>query len=248
MTSTVLPGVLEESETSALRSTLRAVGLLRAIGRLLSTSSAEGPTDPRTYAERAARTALTILRVHGVDVRTTGRVPEGAFVVVSNHVSYLDPLLVASVVPCVAIAKGETKGWPIVGPGLRALGVVFVRRGDPYSGALALRHARRALSSGASVLNFPEGTTSDGRSVLPFRRGVFGLAILARTPILPVRLSFDDDRVPWVGNAGFAPHYWKLAGVERVTARMRIGEPIDVRSDHDARTLAGHVQAVVASL
>ncbi len=231
-----------------LLSARRAASLLGAIGGLLTTAAAEGPVDSSVHAQRAARTARTILRVHGVDVRTSGPVPQGPFVVVANHVSYLDPLLVASVVPVVAIAKGETKGWPLVGPGLKALGVVFVRRGDPYSGMLALRQARRALKAGASVLNFPEGTTSDGRTVGPFRRGVFGLAILARTPILPVRLTFDDDRVPWVGNASFAPHYWKLAGAARVTARVRIGEPIGVSPADDARALARHCLSVVASL
>jgi lyso-ornithine lipid O-acyltransferase len=238
----------DEEGSPALRAATRSAALVGIIGRLITSASAEGPVQSSVYAERAARTARTILRVHGVDVRTSGPVPEGPFVVVSNHVSYLDPLLVSAVVPCISIAKGETSAWPLVGPGLRALGVVFVRRGDPYSGATALRHAWRALRSRVSVLNFPEGTTSDGRAVGPFRRGVFGLAALSETPILPVRIAFDDERVPWFGGSTFAPHYWKLAGVERVTAQVRIGTPIEVRQSDDARALARHVHDVVTAL
>jgi 1-acyl-sn-glycerol-3-phosphate acyltransferase len=232
----------------SLRAARRGASLVGIIGRLLATASAEGPSTPTLYAERAARTARTILAVHGVDVRTTGPVLDGPFIVVSNHVSYLDPLLVSAVVPCISIAKGETSAWPLVGPGLRALGVVFVRRGDPYSGALALRQAWRAVKGGVSVLNFPEGTTSDGRSVGPFRRGVFGLAALTQTPILPVRIAFDDDRVPWFGGSTFAPHYWKLAGVERVAAHVRLGPAVATHRGDDARALAKHVHDIVASL
>ncbi len=237
-----------EQGSAALRAARRSASLVGIIGRLLTAASAEGDVEPRVFAERAARTARTILRVHGVDVSSTGPATSGPFVVVSNHVSYLDPLLVSSVVPCISIAKGETSVWPLVGPGLRALGVVFVRRGDPYSGASALRHGWRALRSRVSVLNFPEGTTSDGRTVGSFHRGVFGLAALSGTPILPVRIVFEDERVPWFGGATFAPHYWKLAGVERVLAQVRIGAPMAARRGDDARTLAKRVHDVVASL
>jgi len=230
------------------RRVTRAVDLVAIIGRLLSTARIEGTTAPDDLALRAVRTARTILHVHGVDVRASHGVQHATCVVVANHLSYLDPLVVSSVVPCISIAKGETERWPLIGPGLRALGVVFVRRGDPHSGAVALRRAWRALRAGASVLNFPEGTTSDGRDVGPFSRGVFGLAILARVPILPVRIAYADDLVPWFGGATFAPHYWKLAGTERVAASLRFGDPIVPSPDDDPGELATRSRAVIASL
>lgn len=226
----------------------RSAALVATIGRLLTEARTQRTLAPSALAGRAARTAATILRVHGVDVRLSGGVPGGPHVVACNHVSYLDPLVVSAIVPCVSIAKGETARWPIIGPGLRALGVVFVRREDPHSGAVALRHAWRALDSGASVLNFPEGTTSDGSRVYPFRRGMFGVAILADVPVLPVRLAYEDDRVPWFGGATFAPHYWKLAGSERIVARVRVGEPVRPRPNESARDLAARVRDAVVAL
>lgn len=102
-----------------LRKAARAVDLVSIIGRLVGTARAEGTTAPDALASRAVRTARTLLRVHGVEVRSSSAVPEGAFVVAANHVSYLDPLVVSSVVPCISIAKGETAKWPLVGPGCR---------------------------------------------------------------------------------------------------------------------------------
>jgi 1-acyl-sn-glycerol-3-phosphate acyltransferase len=194
------------------------------------------------------RTARTILQVHGVDLRSSGPQPGGPAILVANHLSYLDPLVVSAVVPCVAIAKGETHQWPIIGRGLRALGVLFVQRGDAYSGAMTLRRAWSALSEGATVLNFPEGTTSDGTSVGPFQRGIFGLSRLAGVPIVPVRITYDDPRVPWFGRDRFAPHYWRLAGSQGVVARVRLGEPIVPRPTDDAAALARRAREIIGSL
>jgi 1-acyl-sn-glycerol-3-phosphate acyltransferase len=219
----------------------RAVGLTAEILRLLAEAHVEPAPTPDGLARRATRTARTILHVHGVDVRQAGSLPGGPAIVVANHVSYIDPLVVSAVVPCISIAKGETRGWPLVGRGLRALGVLFVQRGDPYSGAAALR-------AGATVLNFPEGTTTDGRSLGPFRRGVFGLALLARVPVVPARIDYDDDRVPWFGGQTFAPHYWKLAGAGRIAASVRLAEPLLPGPDDDAESLATRARAIIAAL
>jgi lyso-ornithine lipid O-acyltransferase len=226
----------------------RALGLAGAVTRLIAEDGVEPRPTPVELARRAMRTARTILHVHGVDVTWTGPEPRGPCVLVANHVSYIDPLVVAAVFPCVAIAKGETRGWPLIGRGLRALGVVFVQRGDPHSGAVAIRRAWRALRAGATILNFPEGTTTDGRSVGPFQRGIFGLARLAGIPMVPAHVSYDDARVPWFGGQTFAPHYWRLSGVSRLGARVRFGDPLEPSGDEPAQDLARRARAAVASL
>jgi 1-acyl-sn-glycerol-3-phosphate acyltransferase len=210
----------------SLRAGLRACGLAAIVARLVVVARTERAPSPVAFAERARRTARAILAVHGVDVRASGRPPTGPTIVVANHVSYLDPLVVSSVLPCISIAKGETAEWPLIGKGLCALGVVFVRRGDARSGAVALRRAWRALRGGAPVLNFPEGTTSDGRDVGSFRRGCFGLARLAGVPVVPARIRYEDERVPWYGGQTFLPHYWRVAGAPRVVARVSFGEAL----------------------
>ena len=154
----------------------------------------------------------------------------------------------SSVLPCIAIAKGETRKWPLIGAGLKALGVVFVQRGDAHSGAVVLRRVWRSLEQGAMVLNFPEGTTSDGSAIASFRRGIFGLARLAGVDVVPVRIAYDDDRVPWYGGATFMPHYWKLAGVPKVVARVRFGEPLRAQASETAVDLARRTRDAVCAL
>jgi lyso-ornithine lipid O-acyltransferase len=231
-----------------LRGARRVVGLVLTTARLVVEGSVQRDVPVGAVARRAQRTARTLLSIHGVEVRLAGATPGPPAILVTNHVSYLDPLVVAAVAPCISIAKGEARGWPLIGRGLRALGVVFVRRGDVHSGAVALRKAWRALDSGAMVLNFPEGTTSDGRTVAPFQGGIFGLAGMAGVAVVPAHISYDDDRVPWSGGQTFAPHYWRLSRAARLRASVRFGEPIAVDASDDPRAVAARARAIVAGL
>jgi 1-acyl-sn-glycerol-3-phosphate acyltransferase len=231
-----------------MRAILRALGLAAATTRILVEERVEMEPTAATFADRAQRTAKAILSVHGVEVREAGPKPTRPSVLVANHLSYLDPLVVAAVMPCIAIAKGETRNWLLIGAGLKGLGVVFVKRGDAHSGAIVLRQVWRALEQGAMVLNFPEGTTGDGSAISAFRRGIFGLHRLAGVDIVPVRVAYDDDRVPWYGGQTFMPHYWKLAGVPNVVARVRFGEPLQVQPEDSAADLARLARDAVSRL
>jgi 1-acyl-sn-glycerol-3-phosphate acyltransferase len=233
--------------TSLVRVGRRAAGLAAAVVEVLVEARLSART-PAVFADRAQRTAQRILEGHDVIVEVLGPRPDGRAVIVANHVSYLDPLVISSVVPCLSIAKGETRGWPLIGPGLEGLGVLFVRRGDPHSGAVTLRRALRALEDGATLLNFPEGTTSDGARVGPFLRGSFGLALLAGVPLVPARIAYDHEGVPWFGGASFAPHYGRLACVPSVTARVRFGAPIAPEDEDDPARMAARAHAVVSTL
>ncbi len=167
----------------------------------------------------------TMVLAHGIRPRVLGRPPAGPTVIVANHLGYLDPLILAALVPCAPIAKREASRWPLIGPALSQMGLVFVDRGDARSGARALRGARRALEAGVSVLVFPEGTTTHGDEVLPFRRGIFGVARHLGVPVVPTALSFADRSCCWVGDAPFAPHYARLAARRTLSLVIRFGEP-----------------------
>jgi 1-acyl-sn-glycerol-3-phosphate acyltransferase len=233
----------------AARAALRACGLALTVTRLIWSARADEAPRATAYAPRAQRTAKAILAGHGVEVRTHGRPPEGPAVLVANHVSYLDPLVVSAAAPCISIAKGETADWPLIGRGLRALGVLFVRRGDAHHGAVTLLRALRALRVGATVLNFPEGTTSDGRHVGEFRRGIFGVAALAGVPVVPTRIVYSNDGAHWYGGQTFLPHYWRLAGVPSLVARVIFGDPLPPgASDAGATQLALLARDAVESL
>jgi 1-acyl-sn-glycerol-3-phosphate acyltransferase len=200
---------------------------------------AMGPRDAARERALVLRDASRrVLELHGIDVDAEGPFPLGPAVLVANHVSWLDPLVVASLVPCAPISKADVSRWPVVGTIARELGVIFFRRGDPRSGATVLRAASAALGRGVPVLNFPEGTTTTGWTVLPFRKGIFGLAIRSRLPVVPIALRYDPPELAWVGEEAFLPHYLRLAGGRVARVEVRLGAPIPAMSHARADSLA----------
>jgi 1-acyl-sn-glycerol-3-phosphate acyltransferase len=189
-----------------------------------------------------------VLALHGITCAASGApVPAGA-ILVANHVSWLDPLVVAAHVPCVPVSKVDVSSWPVIGGLARELGVVFVTRGDAGSGARALREVLSALEAGASVLNFPEGTTSLGDGVLPFRPGLFGLALRTGAPIVPVAIRYEPRSLAWTGDASFVPHYLALAASRGARVSIRLGEPVALAANATARDAAALARERVAAL
>ncbi len=105
------------------------------------------------------------LRVKGTQMRRNGAV-------VSNHVSWLDILVLNSRRPVYFVAKSEVARWPGIGWLARATGTVFIRRDRREAGAQVTLFKRR-LGAGHRLLFFPEGTSTDGQRVLPFKTTLF---------------------------------------------------------------------------
>lgn len=192
--------------------------------------------------------ARRVLELHGVAVEASGPIPAGPALLAANHLSWLDPLVIASAVACTPVSKLDVARWPVIGSIARDLGVVFVSRGDPASGARALGAMTQALEHGVNVLNFPEGTTTAGDRVLPFRSGGFGLALRVGVPVVPVALSYDPTSLAWVGDATFVPHYLALAARPGARARLRLGAPILPAPGVRAAALASAARAEVERL
>ncbi|BDG07036.1 lysophospholipid acyltransferase family protein [Anaeromyxobacter paludicola] len=208
----------------------------RALQALGGVAAAEDELPARAAALQ--QLCLRLLEIHGLELEVSGRLPRGPVLLASNHVSWLDPLVVASLVPCAPISKLDVAGWPGIGRLVGGLGVLFVRRGDPGSGARVLRGAARALSLGLPVLNFPEGTTTTGENVLPFRPGLFGLARRAGVPVVPIALRCEPAELSWTGDQTFLPHYLRLAGAERCRVTVRFGQELSPAAHPSADGLA----------
>jgi 1-acyl-sn-glycerol-3-phosphate acyltransferase len=216
--------------------------------RLRGLRSRPGDVRARGRALALRDAARDVLALHGLTCAASGASVPVQAVLVANHVSWLDPLVVAAHVPCVPVSKIDVSGWPLVGGLARDLGVVFVSRGDAGSGARALRSVRAALDAGACVLNFPEGTTSLGDGVLPFRPGLFGLALRTGAPIVPVAIRYEPRSLAWTGDASFLPHYLALASSRGGQVSVRFGEPLAPPAGADARELAELARSRVAAL
>jgi len=232
-----------------------AVGA-RATGRIaraaISSLSALGEARLASDLTRAARTralsacARELCDIHAIDVDIDGMFPDRPCILVANHVSYLDPLVILAHAPASPIAKAEVAKWPVIGPAGRALGVNFVDRASIPRRAVTLRRALDTLRDGVSVLNFPEGTTTRGTRLLPFHRGIFGAAILASVPVVPIALTYEDRDLAWTDSATFLPHYWRFSMLTRARARLVVRAPMWARPTEDPTDFAARVRATIA--
>ncbi|MDB4977718.1 MAG: hypothetical protein JWN48_6059 [Myxococcaceae bacterium] len=206
---------------------------------------------PAAADERARElswVAENMCALHGVRLRVRGTLPTQPSLLVANHVSYFDPMIISSLLPLTAVAKREVASWPWVGEVCRRFGVLYVDRDDPHSGARVLREALRSLERGVSVLIFPEGTTTHGQQVLPFKRGSFGMAALAGVPVVPVALRYESPAAAWVGDDTFLPHYvrtmakpYTRVNVDFLPALRNAGAP-------DAAALAERARREIAGV
>lgn len=192
-------------------------------GRLALLRAAEDSPDLRSRATVLHQMAKLLLQLHSIEVVESGQLPAGVALVVSNHVSYLDPLVILARFPALPIAKEEVRRWPVIGPLCERSGVQFVARAQSTSGACVLRRMARTLRGGASILNFPEGTTTAGERVLPLKPACFGAARIARVPVVPVAIRWESQDLGWTGDASFLPHYLGVAARDRIRVRLSWG-------------------------
>jgi 1-acyl-sn-glycerol-3-phosphate acyltransferase len=145
----------------------------------------------------AARTLFTLTATRFV-VRGLEQLPAGPCVVVSNHGSYLDGVILVAALPrpFVFVAKRELRNQFVAGRYLKRLGAEFVERSDVQrSVADAERLAQSALE-GRSLVMFPEGTFVARPGMLPFRLGAFLAAARAGVPVVPVAIRGHRDILP----------------------------------------------------
>jgi 1-acyl-sn-glycerol-3-phosphate acyltransferase len=149
------------------------------------------------------RVSRRTLRIFKFTAQVAGPVPSGGLLV-SNHLSYLDVPVMASLTPAVFVAKHEIKSWPVIGWLARLAGTLFIDRGRRMDVAPVNAAVQTALDGGALVVVFPEGTSSDGRTVLPFKSSLLEPATrqVHSLSISLIQYELDD------GDAGNDVCYW----------------------------------------
>jgi 1-acyl-sn-glycerol-3-phosphate acyltransferase len=152
-------------------------------------------------------------------LRVEGRWPgRGPYVVVANHQSMLDILLISRLPREMKwLAKESLFGVPWVGWMFRMAGDIPVRRGDPESSTEVLVKARAYLARGMSVMIFPEGTRSQTGAIKAFKSGAFRLAVEAGVPVLPLAVLGTAAGLP-KGNPWIRPCRATLRLLEPVVA------------------------------
>src|ERR1700690_2487588 len=144
------------------------------------------PADRKTKRIAAIRTASGFARIflilfgvrvhvkHRERLRKTG---DGCFIV-SNHLSYIDVLIVSAIAPSVFITSVELKNTALLGTLARLSGSIFIERRRPSGLKREIGDIAMTLGQGLPVALFPEGTTSNGDRVQPFKNSLFDAAVL----------------------------------------------------------------------
>jgi lyso-ornithine lipid O-acyltransferase len=181
------------------------------------------------WVQQSARLILTALGIH---YRVEGQPPTHGLVV-SNHLSYLDILILSAAMPCFFVAKVEIDGWPIFGKAARSGGTIFVDRSSLASAMSVAEQMteRLKLTIPIPVLLFPEGTSTDGRQVLRFHSRLIDPATSLGVPITTACVRYvidggvEERELCWYGDEEFFPHLMKALGTPGFYAEVTFGEP-----------------------
>jgi 1-acyl-sn-glycerol-3-phosphate acyltransferase len=153
-----------------------------------------------------------------------------ARLVVSNHRTPLDVVVLLSLFGGHFLANHRVSRAPIVGPGAHRIGTVFVDREDRKSGVAAIRTMRRLLEAQKTLIVFPEGTTFGGDEVRPFKGGAFTAANgLGDVDVVPVGIAYTPGHEFAGGKTG--DHVRSFLGRPSTPAWVSVGEPMPLPAE-----------------
>ena len=164
-----------------------------------------------------------IHRYAGIRVTVEGELPDHACILVANHRSYIDAVMVPSPT-LVFVAKAEVKRWPIVGWGGNAIRTIWVDRSSPESRKATRVEVRKRIEDALSVIIFPEGTTYRGPDLLDYKMGMFKMCAEGNFPICPIAMEYRNPEVAWEGSDLFVPHAMRVFRRRYVDVALRFGE------------------------
>jgi 1-acyl-sn-glycerol-3-phosphate acyltransferase len=151
----------------------------------------------RRLVRRGARSALWLMGMR-LEVSGLENLPEGPCVVVANHASYLDGVVLTAALPprFAFVIKREMDEVPLANLLLRRIGAEFIERGRTGRGARDARRLLKAARSPVSMVFFPEGTFDSEPGLLRFHAGAFVFAARAGLPVVPTVIRGTRRALP----------------------------------------------------
>lgn len=164
--------------------------------------------------------------VLGSKIIVYGQEPKIPGLIISNHRSYFDSLVILKNVLAYPIAKKEVASWPLIGYACKATGVIFVNRENKDQRAETINIIKLVLKNNFSILNTPEGTTHINPTTIPFKPGAFVLAAQLGVPVIPIAIDYKNLNDAWIGSDTFVPHFLRCFGKWRTEIKISYLEPI----------------------
>jgi 1-acyl-sn-glycerol-3-phosphate acyltransferase len=198
--------------------------------------------------------ASRILHILEVKVECNQLAPANfAGLVVANHLSWLDVLVIQSLMPGVFVAKSEVRRWPLIGAMAQACKTIFVDRASARSAHAMVDSTVAAFEQGYTVVAFPEGTSSDGAEVGSFHANIFEGAIRARTDVQPLTLRYVDTATGmpavaavFTGEMTLLSSLRRVLGTSTIRTQVHFGNLIAAQG-HSRKSLAQQAHRSIQS-
>jgi len=162
-----------------------------------------------------------ILELLNIQIQTNRKIDKKTYLIVSNHLSYLDVLIISALHPAAFVTSLEIKKSLFLGQIITLAGCLIVNRKDKSRIKEEIECIRNTLRNNISVVVFPEATSTNAECVLPFKKPLFESSIATQTPILPLTLNYkkingaafnhlNRDLICWYGEMTFLPHFLRI--------------------------------------
>lgn len=198
------------------------------------------------------------LWVFGVSVRKNFYPLESDenYLIVANHLSYLDILIISSFYPTCFVTSKEMKETPFLGQLCQLGGCLFVDRKNRRNIGLEVKELSDVLLEGLNVTIFPEAASTNGEAVIRFKRPLFQAAINSKSKVLPLCLNYrtldgekltckNRDKVFWYGKMGFFIHVVKLLSHRKIVAELSVMKSLDATMFADKNELADKCYEII---
>jgi 1-acyl-sn-glycerol-3-phosphate acyltransferase len=208
-----------------------------------------------------------LCRLFGIRVTVVGKpVRDRGVLIVANHTSYLDIIVMGGTTPLSFVAKSEVNTWPFFGLMARLYETVFVERSRRSQAGVARDQIRERLQEGDALVLFPEGTSNDGNRVLPFKSALMGAteAVVGtdsqgraeHVPVQPVSITYTgfhgmpmgrENRplFAWYGDMDLVPHLWEAVTAGPIDVIVEFHQPMTIDQMGGRKPLAARAEAIV---
>ena len=187
-----------------------------------------------------------------IEVKTIikGEIKKGSYLIISNHSSWLDIIILGSTFQTTFLSKIEVSRWPIIGKITTAVDMLFINRGAKNAASLAVNGISEFIDNKRCVTIFPEGTSSGGKELLKFKPRLFASCIDSNCAVQCVIIKYPHKNktihpsVPFVRGNSLFLNIIKVLFQNDITAEVTVSELV-ITNNKDRRTIANECYEIV---